>query len=172
MEPSDTRDPSECFRRARDPETSPSELARLSTSEHVFVREEVARHAATPLSALEALVPTALKGEEDFRIAAALLRRPELPARLCEALAGLVPAVMPKIQPRESQSRAFLEALAAHPQSGRAALAKLLDPDSAPRHVREWIARKSSRSDVLDVLARDPSKIVSGVARRRLEGSP
>ena len=88
MEPSDTRDPSECFRRARDPETSPSELARLSRSEHVFVREEVARHPAAPLSALEAMVPKSLSGEEDFRIAAALLGRAGLPARLCETLAG------------------------------------------------------------------------------------
>jgi hypothetical protein len=170
MEPSDTRDPSECFRRARDPETSPSELARLSTSEYAFVREAVARHAATPLPALEGMVPAALSGEEDFRIAAALLGKPDLPARLCETLAGLVPAAMSKIQPRELHPREFLEALAAHPQSGSGALAKLLDPDAAPRHVREWIARKTPRSDVLEVLARDPSKIVSGVARRRWKG--
>ena len=118
------------------------------------------------------MVPIALNGEEDFQIAAALLKKPNLPARLCETLAGLVPAAMPKIQPRESQARGFLEALAAHPQSGSGVLSKLLDPDAAPRHVREWIARKSPRSDVLEVLARDPSKIVSGVARRRLKGSP
>ena len=172
MEPSDTRDPSECFRRARDPETSPSELARLSASEYVFVREAVARHAATPLPALEAMVPKSLSGEEDFRIAAALLGRAGLPARLCETLAGLAPAALPKIQPRELHPRQFLEALAAHPESGSGVLAKLLDPDAAPRHVREWIARKSVRSDVLDVLSRDPSKIIGGVARRRLKGAP
>jgi hypothetical protein len=172
MEPSDTRDPSECFRRARDPETSASELARLSTSEYVFVREAVARHAATPLPALEAMAPKALSGEEDFLIAAALLRRVDLPAGLCGALAGLAPAALPKIQPRELRPRRFLEALAAHPNSGSGVLAKLLDPDAAPRHVREWIARKSVRSDVLEVLSRDPSKIVSGVARRRLRGAP
>lgn len=172
MEPSDTRDPSECFRRARDPETSPSELTRLSTSEYAFVREAVARHAATPLMALEAMVPDALKGEEDFRIATALLRKPDLPARLCETLAGFATAALPKLLPREVHSREFLEALAAHPQSGSGVLANLLDPDAAPRHVREWIARKSPRRDVLEVLARDPSKIVSGVAGRRLKGSP
>jgi hypothetical protein len=118
------------------------------------------------------MIPAALNGEEDFRIAAALLGKPDLPGRLCETLAALVPAALPKIQPRESHPRAFLEALAAHPQSGSEALGKLLDPDAAPRHVREWIARKSPRGDVLDVLARDPSKIVSGVARRRRKGSP
>ena len=170
MESTDTRDPSECFRRARDPETTASELARLSTSEYGFVREEVARHAATPLAALEAMVPKSLSGEEDFRIAAALLSRADLPARLCEALAGLAPAALPRIQPREVHPRAFLEALAAHPQSDLGVLATLLDPDAAPRHVREWIARKSVRGDVLDLLARDPSKIISGVARRRLKG--
>jgi len=172
MEPSDTRDPSECFRRARDPETSPPELARLSTLEYGFVREAVARHAATPLAALEAMVPKSLSGEEDFRIAAALLGKPDLPVRLCEALAGFAAAALPKIQPREAYAREFLEALAAHPQSGIGVLAKLLDPAAAPRHVREWIARKSVRNDVLEALARDPSKIVSGVARRRSKGSP
>ena len=172
METSDTRDPSECFRRARDPETAPAELTRLSTSEYAFVREAVARHAATPLEALEALVQTALNGEEDFRIAAALIRKPDFPARLCEALGGLATAALPKILPREGHSREFLEALAGHPQSGCGVLAGLLDPALAPRHVREWIARKSPRGDVLDVLARDPSKIVSGVAGRRLKGAP
>jgi hypothetical protein len=172
MKPSETRDPSECFRRARDPETSPAELTRLSTSEYAFVREAVARHAATPLAALEAMVPAAPNGEEDFRIAAALLKKPDLPARLCEALAGFATAALPKILPREPHSREFLEALAGHPRSSCGVLASLLDPALAPRHVREWVARKSARADVLGVLARDPSKIVSGVAGRRLKGAP
>jgi hypothetical protein len=118
------------------------------------------------------MVPDSLKGEEDFRIAAALLRKPDLPARHCEALAGLATAALSKILPREVFPREFLEALAAHPQSSCGALASLLDPALAPRHVREWIARVCVRSDVLEALARDPSRIVSGVARRRLKGPP
>jgi hypothetical protein len=167
-----TSDPGECSRRARDPVTPPAELARLSKSDYIFVREAVASHSKAPLTVLEALLPFALNGVEDFRMAAALLKNPNLSAQLCDRLAKLAPTVIPKLLPRHFFPRNFLESLAANPNATRDALGPLLDPAITPRHVREWIARGSLRKDVLEVLAQDPSKAVSARAKRRLNQSP
>jgi len=160
-----SRDPGECVRRARDPATGPEELARLSTSEYIFVRQEVAAHPNTPAASLSAMVPAALGTPDDFRIAWALLTNPGLPASDCGRISRLVPAVLSSILPREYYARSFMEALGANAHASCEVLGVLLTPET-PRHIREWIARKSRRADVLERLARDPSKIVRNVAVR------
>ena len=168
----ETWDPRDCINRAKAPDTEPTELARLSRSNHIFVREAVAQHPATPEGVLALLVPEALVNEDDFRMAGALFANAKLPIMVLKRLAALAPAALPAILPRAFYQRQFLVALAANPQTSPEILGILLDPRIAPRHVREWIERNCQRRDVLEALSHDPSETISKRAVRRLREAP
>jgi hypothetical protein len=161
--------PKETVDAAKNLSTLPDELAILSSSEFVFVREAVASNPHTPAHILDALVPCHLKEEHDFRIACSLLRNPHLPPQACVALISRISEILKFIQPRDYYQTMMIEQLCVNEDIPLESLSDLLNDDSFPKHLRGRIARKETRKEVLLILQQDKSESVRKKVTKVLE---
>lgn len=154
---------------ARDVLTPPDELSILALSDYVFVREAVAANPHTPTDALHALVPQGLFDDNDFKVAAALLRNPHISIATCNALISNISEVVSTISPRDYLKNVMLEHLFVNKAVPLLTLRELLSSDSFPSHLRGRIARPETRADVLHLLLADKSESVRLRATRAIQ---
>jgi hypothetical protein len=148
--------------------TPAEELALLSQSDYIFVREAVATNDNTPEEVLESLVPHSLESEDDFKVALALIKNPGLSPRLAAAIAHLVVQVAALIGPREYYQTQLVDALVRNTNAPEHSLLPLTEADTIPRFIRGRIAALGVRSELLRKLLTDPSEKVRSRACRAL----
>lgn len=153
---------------AQNPSTNPTELAALATSEYSFVREAVAANPNTPSPILAALIPETLKTEDDFMIAAGLLRNRRLTVQLCEVLIEKMALAAEGISPRTFYGTLAFERLFEHPAAPLPSLRALLSDASCPKHLRARIAMSQTKREILECLLSDGSERVRQRARQAL----
>jgi hypothetical protein len=148
--------------------TPPEELALLSRSDYIFVREAVATNDKTPEEVLESLVPHSLESDDEFKIALALVKNSALSPRLVAAIAQLVCQVADRIGPRDYYSTQLVDALVRNVNVPEYSLLPLTKADTIPRFIRGRIAAVGVRPELLRRLLTDPSEKIRSRARRAL----
>lgn len=158
--------PKEALDVARDPTTGPEELRRLAGSVYGFVQVAVAHHPAVEPAVLLALVPPQIVTAHEQELAAAIAAHPSAPSEALSQIAARLPPVLNRGRNTYWGNRAGI-AVCRHRATPIAALEALLSDPQVTSHVRRRIATATTRPDVLALLLRDRSSVVSRRAARR-----
>lgn len=153
---------------AKSESTSVEDLVLLASSQHIFVREAVAKNPHTPASALQALFPSTFETENNIRIALAVVKNPVYGAEFLLTAASLVRSNLSWFEPRNFYPTLLIESIASHSQVTINDISPLLDPTCIPRHIRKRIARVAVQEELLIRLSKDPAETVRSQAIKRL----
>jgi hypothetical protein len=159
--------PREYLEAARDPRTQPGELRSLARSEYDFVRTAVATHPDADRETLAFLLPSSPRtwNEQD------LLSRISAHANAAEeTLRSAARVVVPLLDNGRGNDRGMAAgiALCTNPRTPLDAIRTLLAEPTASTAFRKKLAGKTSREDVLALLAEDRSEAVRDRARTTL----
>ena len=151
--------PKAALEAAQAPDATTELLRDLAASEYPFVRAAVARHPATEIAVLEALLPTRIESERDVEIGAALASNPRTPAAVLAVLGDFARARLG--EPREAPWAFDLGVrVCLHPGTPAETLRTLFEAPRAPTQFRKVVARDSGRSEIRELAARDRSETV------------
>jgi hypothetical protein len=149
---------------------SPQDLILLASSQHIFVREAVAQNPHTPVSVLNALFPSKLKTEDDFRLARSIIYNRVHGAEFILATILMIKSNILSLERLDYYSRiSLIQTIAKHPHVKSSDIALLLDPNSIPRYLRHRISEVATREDILIKLSQDPAARVRARPTKRLE---
>ncbi len=161
--------PKDRLRAAQAGDTPVEELARLSQSEYVFVREAVVANPNTPQDVLASLVPASLELADDFRIALGLARNPKLSPEACAAIGDRIIQSIDRIGPRDFYPTGLVDAFVRNTTAPTESVVALANPDIIPKHIRRRITSAGVRPELLTKLLEDPVEKIRSRARRAME---
>lgn len=161
-------DPAKAVAAARSTDATIDELQVLARSPYKFVREYVANNPNVTSGILFGIVPPEVESDTNYGIARAIVRSPRASADILRTLSELIDIARCDGSRRENYRFEELAiAVAVHPNCPPELTLSILA--RAGRRVREKVAEKSAKDDVLEALLSDPSGRVRSLASARLQ---
>jgi hypothetical protein len=163
--PKGPRGPKDYLELAMSEAATEEQLRWLAGSEYSFVVLAVAQHPATPVDALDRLVPADAKSSNDQSLLLALAEHPASSLAVLTSTAKQVPRLLHE---RDSQD-GFAAGIALFRRSDvpEELLIELLDHPDVTTEFRKVAARETQLERVLDRLRHDPSERVRRAAERK-----